>query len=259
MIYLYISLAILGSLVGFASSLLGLGGSVFIIPLLPELIELPLKTIIYTSIFCVMLVTAFNVFMFHRQKLVDWKLGLSLFPLVSLASFSTSFFSHLFSDLVVKLLLFSIMLIMVLRLLINKFDGLGEVSKGTRTTIKGVAGVLSGGLAGLTGIGSGVILGPTLLSLNLTDPKKVSPTINLLISFTCLFSILGNIEISATPAFKVPVRTDLSVTIFLFSIMGSFLGRKLNSSIDPRRRKIVVGVTLLLLAGKVLWSVWGGK
>lgn len=256
---IYLSLAILGALVGFASSLLGLGGSVFIIPLLPELIDLPLKTIIYTSIFCVMLVTAFNVFMFHRQKLVDWKLGLSLFPLVSLASFCTSYFSHLFSDVVVKLMLVSIMLIMVLRLLVNKFDGMGDVSQGTRTAVKGVAGLLSGGLAGLTGIGSGVILGPTLLSLNLTHPKKVSPTINLLISFTCLFSILGNVNLSQGLTFKVPVRLDLSVTIFLFSIMGSFIGRKLNSSIDPRTRKIVVGVTLFLLAAKVLWGVWGGK
>jgi uncharacterized membrane protein YfcA len=246
----YVILALLGSIVGLASSLLGLGGSVFIIPLLPSVIALPLKTIIYTSIFSVMMVTLFNVVMFQRKGLVDWRLGATLIPLVSMGSFVSSYFSHYFSDIVVKGLLVAIMITMVLRLLVDRFDGTVELSSLKERVIKGLAGTLSGGLAGLTGIGSGVILGPTLLSLKLTDPKKVSPTINLLIFCTCFFSILGNLQWS-TLTFKEAIRFDLSVTIFLFSIFGSYFGRKINNSIPPRKRKIVVGLTLLALALKV--------
>ncbi len=247
----YVILAILGSVVGLASALLGLGGSVFIIPLLPSVIDLSLKTIIYTSIFCVMLVTLFNVTMFHRKGLVDWRLGATLFPLVSVGSFVSSYFSYHFSDTVVKGLLVAIMITMVLRLLIDRFDGKGDLSVFKERVIKFIAGTLSGGLAGLTGIGSGVILGPTLLSLKLTEPKKVSPTINLLISCTCFFSILGNFQWSSM-AFKEAIRFDLSLTIFFFSIFGSYFGRKINNTIPPRKRKIVVGLTLLALALKVI-------
>lgn len=250
---LYVTLAFLGLTVGFASSLLGLGGSVFIIPLLPLFIDLTLKSIIYTSILCVLFVTAFNVIMFTKEDLVDWRLGLSLFPLVSAASFLSSKFSHYFSESIVKYLLIATMLSMVLKLLWKPKKVKANISSLMRNTISACAGLLSGALAGLTGIGSGVILGPTLLSLNLTDHKKVSPTINLLIFFTCLFSTLGNLSLleNFSLQFKEPVKVELAMTIFICSLLGSWYGRKINSKIDQSKRKIVIAITLSLLAFKV--------
>lgn len=251
MFYFYLSL--LGFAVGLVSSLLGLGGSVFIIPLLPLVVSLSLKSTIYTSILCVLFVTLFNVTMFAKDKLVDWKLGLSLFPLVSLASFLSSHFSHYFSDQVVKFLLVFIMISMVLKLLWKPRKADGDIPPLKKNLISGIAGLLSGGLAGITGIGSGVVLGPTLLSLNLTDHKKVSPTINLLIFFTCLFSTIGNLNFHGGELqFKEAVDIKLSVIIFLFSLLGSYPGRKINKKISQTQRKIVVAVTLSLLALKVL-------
>ena len=106
-----------------------------------------------------------------------------------------------------------------------------------------IAGFLSGVLAGLTGIGTGIILGPLLLSANLTDDKKVSPIINFLIMIACLSSSFNYTDL---------VRYDYAFYIAIPAIITGYFGRKLNTSISPKRRRFIVASCLIILMIKTI-------
>ena len=240
-------LPVLGMLVGLGAALFGLGGNVFIIPLLPSIVDLTLRETISTGIFTVLFVTLVNVISFGSRGLVDWKLGAQLLLPTSLFSFISSKYAYLIPDSYSKLLLVAIMLFMAIRLVL--FKGSPHLKNGRfRMLFAQLAGVVSGSLAGLTGIGSGVILGPILLGFNLTEEKKVSPTINLLIFVACFFATLNNLNFGEF-SFQSSgsVRIDYALLIFAFSLIGSWYGRRWNVQIESGlRKKVIAGILVLL-------------
>lgn len=250
-------IAILGGLIGISSALLGLGGNILIVPILPLFplaSSLSLKSVVATGIFTVFFLTLVNVFSFYRQKLIDFKLVLTLIIPTSLFSFLSSFHVDKVNDNVIKTLLILVMISMVIRLLLFKKKESNTVNELNYPLLLG-AGALSGSLAGLTGVGTGVLLGPLLLSLNLTDEKKVSPTINFLIMVACFFSSLNYLSFSE---FNFPnsglVRLDIALMIFIPAIFTAILGRKINKNISPRLRRWVVSSVLSLLIIKIVWT-----
>ncbi|MBY0384598.1 TSUP family transporter, partial [bacterium] len=67
----------LGIIVGVVSSLFGIGGGIFIVPLLPNLLGVTPHQAVATSLASVFLVTLLNTVSFSREKLVNWKTGLT--------------------------------------------------------------------------------------------------------------------------------------------------------------------------------------
>jgi len=252
-----ILILILGGLIGISSALLGLGGNILIVPLLPLLpmaSTLTLKSIVATGIFIVFFLTLVNVISFYRQKLIDFKLVFTLIIPTSLFSFLSSFHVDKVNDNIIKTLLILVMISMVIRLLLFKKKDSNSVNELNYPLLLG-AGAVSGSLAGLTGVGTGVLLGPLLLSLNLTDEKKVSPTINFLIMVACFFSSLNYLSFSN---FNYPqsglVRIDIALMIFIPAIVTAVIGRRINTSISPKLRRWVVSSALGLLILKIIWT-----
>lgn len=243
---------LLGSLVGISSALLGLGGNILIVPILPLISELNLTSVIATGILTVFFVCLVNVINFYRQDLLDFKLITLLFIPTSVASFLSSSFHHYFSEEIIKFLFLAVMAAMIVKLFLPK----KEKSKGEKKEHKIfllAAGAFSGLLAGLTGVGTGIILGPLLLSMSSTDEKKVSPTINFLIMVSCFFSSLNYLSLEQFnfPS-SGPVRLDYVIYIAIPALITGIIGRRMNTTISPKKRRIVVGIALILLMIKTI-------
>ena len=245
-----ILIILLGSFVGISAALLGLGGNILIVPLLPLFTELSLQSVIATGILTVFFVTLFNVINFYRQGLIEFKIITLLFIPTSVSSFISSRLSSLVPEHIVKILFVLAMAAMVVKLFLPKKASL---KKNNQKYILIAAGLFSGSLAGLTGVGTGILLAPLLLSLEITEDKKVSPTINFLIMVSCFFSSLNYLSFSN---FSFPqsglVRLDYVLLIAIPAILSSIIGRKLNSNISPKMRRIVVSLTLLFLIFKTI-------
>lgn len=241
---------LLGSFVGISAALLGLGGNILIVPLLPLITELSLQSIIATGILTVFFVTFFNVINFYRQGLLEFKIITLLFIPTSLSSFISSRLSSYVPEHMIKALFLFAMTGMVVKLFLPKKASL---KKDNPKYLLTAAGLFSGSLAGITGVGTGILLAPLLLSLKITDDKKISPTINFLIMVSCFFSSLNYLSFSN---FSYPqsglVRLDYVLLIAVPAILSSIIGRKLNSNISPNTRRIVVGLTLLALIIKTI-------
>lgn len=243
---------ILGSFVGVSAALLGLGGNILIVPILPMISDLQLPSVIATGIFTVFIVTLINVFNFYRQNLIDISLILLLFIPTSVASYTSSHFAHLVPESILKILFLLVMAIMLVRLFLTSKAKNQEARKFPKLVLL-ISGAFSGILAGLTGVGTGIILAPLLLSMSVTDERKVSPTINFLIMVSCFFSSLNclSFENLSFPQSGL-VRLDYALYIAIPASITAIVGRKMNSNISTKHRRIVVGLALSLLMIKTI-------
>lgn len=250
-------LLLLGLSIGILSSLLGLGGNILIIPILPLITELNLKEVIATGIFTVFFITFVNVLAFYRKGLVNFKETIFLIIPTIVFSYLGSAYSKFLNDNVINYILISIMVSMVLKLnLITSKDHSNSQNKIRplkRRLIFLFSGSFSGVLAGITGIGSGLILGPILYGLKLLEKKRVSPAINLLIATACFFASLNNLSFSH---FDWPrsglVHFDISIYILLPALISSIYGRRWNSSIEEALRKKILSFVIIILILKLL-------
>ncbi len=243
---------ILGFLVGVLSSLLGLGGSVLIIPMLPSLAAITFRETIATSLFTVTLVTLSNVIIYHFKRLVVWRQVFILFPLISLGSYLSARNSHLVDEEMIKALLILIMMIMFFRLI--RKNPLSFKIKGTDSIffLPGV-GFCTGLLSGITGIGGGLILTPTFIIKKIVDHNKISPTINCLIFLGSLTAVIGYMNFDDSYPQLGAVHLNIGFTVFVFAFFGSLLGIRLNSKISEELRKRIFSTLLFVLALKLVF------
>ena len=217
------ALSILGVIIGISSALLGLGGNIFIIPLMPLIVDIPLKEIIATGIFSVLLTTSLNSFFFFREKLIPLDITLSLVIPTFIFSFLGSKFASHANDSFILIILICIMIFMLVRLNID-LKSLQNVKIGRVGLF--AAGTVSGTMAGFTGIGSGVILGPLMLIFNLVEHKKISPTINFMIAIACFSATLNNMQVGESLNYQLGlIHLDLAFMIFIPAAVSSYIGR----------------------------------
>jgi uncharacterized membrane protein YfcA len=245
----FILVILLGGLVGISSALLGLGGNILIVPILPLISQLPLPSVIATGILTVFLVTLFNVINFYRQNLIDIKIISLLFFPTSLASFISSYYAHLFSEVFIRYAFLFIMGAMLLKLFFPPKKHQTQLPK----SILIIPGIFSGLLAGLTGVGTGIILAPLLVVLSITDEKKISPSINFLIMVSCFFSSINYLFLER---FSFPqaglVRLDYALGMALVAMITSQIGRRWNRTITSGHRKLVIALMLIVLMLKTI-------
>ncbi len=240
---------LIGLIIGLSASLLGLGGNIFIVPLLPLFTDFPLREVIATGIFTVFFVCLINVFFFWKKGLIDFKTCLSLILPTSIGSYASSYLSGEFSENLVLTLLIVTMSVMLIRLNIT----LKKVDISSPLIFMLLGALISGFIAGLTGIGSGVILGPMLLAFGLVEPKRVSPIINVMIVVACFFSLINYLDFKNIVGYQVgSVHTDLSIAMIIPAGLTSIIGRKFNDKIDPVLRKKIVSLVLVILIFKLI-------
>lgn len=246
---------ILGFFVGIFSALFGVGGGVLIVPLLPMVTPLSSRETIATSLFCIFLVSLNNTIAFWRQKAVEWRVALRIGPLTAMGSFVSSFATRWLPVFWLKGILGTLLLIFVWRgAQSNKVKSAGNISQ-----IKIILmGLFSGLASGISGLGSGIIVSPLLLSSKLVDHRKVTPTTNAVMVFTSLFGILSFL---AWPSWRKPfiwgmVHGDIALKIIGGAWVSSFIARRFQSRIPERLRKILLLTALFLLALKVFWSAY---
>jgi uncharacterized membrane protein YfcA len=245
----------LGLSVGLSSSLLGLGGNVVIVPLLPLITALELKVVVATGITTVFLVTLINTVFFLRDRLVDLKLVLWLFFPSSLASFlAAGTIQYIPADWIRYTITF-ILVIMILRLISRKKQS-NTLAKKTSTGILLIASFISGVTAGVTGVGTGVLMSPLLLTFQIIDPKKVGPTINALI---CLTSFSSCLKFLTSSNFAFPqwglIRLDYVFFLSTAAVFSAFWGRRWNKRIAADTRKRILAFCLFLLLLKMIHSI----
>lgn len=254
------SLAI-GLCVGVVSSFLGLGGGILIVPLLPLVSKMPYLEVVATSLTAILLVVTNNTWSFARKGYVDWSTALTIGPLTAVGAYSSAYGAEALPVWLMKALL----LLVILFLVIRNLTGLGGVSEGSRK--KGSAlrkrlsgaflGSFAGVLSGLTGIGAGAIVAPSLANFGWVHGYKVVPTTNAVMIFTSFFGALAFATKSSGGHLPLGfIHVDKALLIVAGAMISSYWGRRHQHQVPDQWRKRLLNLVLVILSIKVAAEIF---
>lgn len=259
-----VSCVFLGVGVGLSSSILGLGGGVLIVPLLPMLTGMSQREAIATSMFSVFFVVAGNCIGFTRQKLIHWKLGLMLGPMTAIFSFVTARLAYNISDTGLKGILAAIMWIFALKLIFerqNVSQTIAPLPSVKRNIWIVGSGGLSGIVYGLSGVGVGLILNPIFIFFRWVENHRVAPTVNSVMLFTTFFGSLAfatDFQLTDDLRFGL-VHIDKALILVLTAWAVAFFGRKYQAKLGRLWRRRIFSVILILLGSKVFFDFMASR
>ena len=178
-------LSLLGLASGFCSAWLGVGGSVFIVPLLPFLSGLDPLSALQISLLLIFVISFFNSLAFIFQKLVLWSWFVRGVISALIFSFFSGFFVTYLSHFQIRFVLCLFLLfILSLPLLLKKVPVLKNQGIYIFSSLMGVC-------SGLTGMGGGMILSPYLHESGKLPVQNIPAVVSCIMFFVSSFSLLG--------------------------------------------------------------------
>jgi len=259
-----ILLPLLGFLIGTVASMVGVGGGVFIVPLLtllyefspPEAVGTSLATIIFTS-----LASTAN---YSRQKRIYYKAGLILalttVPGAFLGAYLTSIIEERLLGLIFGFFIFFVALRMIFKL---SFSGTkhSDTEKSTYNTpvvsesslfesrtkiLLGVTLSFFGGLSsGLLGIGGGSLLVPIMM-LAMKIPMHITVATSM---FTMIFTSTSGV----VQHFRQGnIFSEYVLLLVLGTIFGAQLGAYTSKKISAGNLRTIFGIVLVLVSMRMI-------
>lgn len=261
---IFLSLFIVGLLVGIISSLLGIGGGALIVPTLLSLFpKIPFQIVTATSLFFIFINSIIINLKFYRTKTlnIDYKASMKLNIASIIGGLIGAKLILGISPQTFKIGFASILLMLSLRLLLQKAstkdsDQLKQIPAWKFI----ITGLIGGIISSLTGLGGGAVFVPMLIAFVKMPMQYVSPYSNLAMTFATLSGLIPHFfqtqEYSWENAqllnqFQLGnVSLLLPLIILSGAIITSSIGVKLNSTLSARTKKLTFAFLLIALALK---------
>jgi len=251
-----------GSVAGLLAGLLGVGGGLFIVPVLLFLLPVAgveseqLMTICIATSLCTIVITSISSVVAHQKhQAILWPVFWRLVPGISLGAMLGAVIADQVSQQTLKSL-FGISVILI------AFKMLSKVKPKATTRIPGFAGLLTSGsligcLSAMIGIGGGALVVPLLTYWKTPITKAVATSatcgLPLAIAGTTGF-ILTGLDQSGLPAFSSgyvywPAVFGIVSTSVLFAPAGARFAHSISAPLLSQ----LFAVFLLIVGGKVLF------
>ncbi|MDI3501927.1 MAG: uncharacterized protein PWR13_1243 [Archaeoglobi archaeon] len=267
----FISIAVAAVLIGFFASMMGVGGGIFIVPMLTLIFSFPPQLAVGTSITAVFFTSISSSLVYFRKKLIDYRLGLILIVTslvgVRLGALSTSIVE---SDVI--LIAFGILLIYPSLMMISgrkpseivnvlrrssserrkKYTRVVKVGDETfeygYSTISALLLGLGAGFAsGFLGIGGGTIMVPSMVLL-LDVPMIVAVA-------TSLFVMIPTSALGALTHFTLGnVNFGYAIPLIIGVFTGAQIGARTAQKVPSVRLRQIFGVLLLYASIRMILS-----
>jgi len=240
----------------------GQGGGAVYVPMLLAF-GLPLYRCAATSQVLIIVATLSALLVFHRAGLVDWCLLLVVEPPTNLGAFLGGYLSPYFPPAFSKLAFAFIMFIgayFMIRPLQDRYtetadkDGgwfclkrnLGSESYSLNLLVIVPLMVISGFVAGMLGVGGGLVKVPALVLLGGVPMKIAVGSSSLMIGITALTGLIGHAMVGH-------FDPGLALTLGAAVLAGSQIGARVGVKIDKSRHKRYFGYLLIFVA---CWMVY---
>ena len=260
-------LIVLGLFVGIISSFLGIGGGVIIVPTFYYLFPaLPPSGVIGTSLAIIFINSLVNVFNFVRAgKVPHVKIALPLAIGLALGIFIGGKLSMLLPALVIKKIFGATAIAIAAKMLLGKnpAEREFEIPSLSKLFFLGFISTLGGVLAGVTGLGGGIIVIPLLIIVGSVPYSHLSVYSNTAMAFGTLVGVitLSLVDISFIQSpfpdylmkFQVGyINWGCAIIVAVGASITSRVGVKLTQIIDAKTAKKILGMIFLLLGLKIL-------
>jgi len=256
----FILIPLLAFPVGVIAAMVGVGGGIFIVPLLTLIYHFETPEAIGTSLAMIIFTSIFSTVSYSRQKRIDYKAGLVL----SIATIPGATVGALTANIISKDqlgLIFGVFLIFVaLRMLIaynfskakskktdrlwhrKIIDSVGTVFEYYSDLKKGVPPSFLGGIfSGLLGIGGGVVMVPIMHFL-MDFPMHLAVATSM---FIMIFTSLAGAAIHFTLG---NVHLEYMILLCIGIVFGTQVGAYASKRISGKNLRRIFGIIVILIS-----------
>lgn len=256
-------LSIIFLLISLLFSMLGLGGGILYVPVL-IFSKISIHNAAAISLSIILVTSLSALFVFLKNKLVDWKLALLIDPPTDVMAFLGGYYSVYFSEDILKFILV-FALILAATFMMRK-AGLKTYSSSKKTwwiwnrnfngrrydvnlsiTLPITAGI--GLLAGMIGITGGIIKLPLMVLLCGVPMDIAIATSTVMVAATALFGLFGHVLVGH---FDWNIVIPLGIAAFI----GGQIGSRLSVKTDKEKMKKIFGFLLIVIAIKILLGIF---
>jgi len=254
-------LIISGATTGLIGALLGLGGGVFLVPLLTLALGVPIRTAIAASLISVIATASASSTINLERGLVNMRLGMTLEVATSLGGLAGGLIAAALTQRQLFLTFGATLALMgvVMALRSGRRNVIADVSvepgrlggrlqegdkayvyRIRRLPVALTASLVAGAISGLLGLGGGIIKVPVLNAFCGIPIRVAGATSAFMIGVT-----------GAASAFLYFGRGDvamhLTAAVAVGALPGSLLGARLSQRVEARSLKIIMAVVLLVV------------
>jgi uncharacterized protein len=238
--------ALLGLAAGFLSGLFGVGGGILIVPVLVLALGMNQRLAHGTSLAAVLPIAASGLIGFAVEDSVDWPVALALTIGAMVGAVIGTHALHVLSVRVLAYAFAGILLVSAVRLVLDHSEGLGRGGLDVLMVIGLVlVGLAAGTLAGLLGVGGGVVMVPAMI-IFFGIPAAVAKGTSLgVIIPTSLVATQRNLRNGNA---ELPV----ALVVGLSGVVSSFLASKISVGLDEQTSNVLFAVLLTVVAVRML-------
>lgn len=237
----------IGALAGSLSGLFGVGGGILIVPALAVFGRMEQRVAHGTSLAATALLALAGLIGYALAGEVSWIVAALLLSGSVMGAVMGTDLLRRFSAKWLAYGFVALLLLTAVRMLIDAPPGIGVRNLGPAEALGlGGVGLLSGSIAGLMGVGGGIVMVPAqtvLFSMTATVAKGTSLAVIVPTAVVGTFRNLRNSNADLPTAAKV----GLAGALF------SFFAARLSLGLDPRLSAVLFAGLLGLAAGRLLW------
>jgi hypothetical protein len=240
---------LVGIVAGFLSGLFGVGGGILIVPALVLVLGFDQRLAHGTSLAAVLPIAISSLTSYTIEDKVDWNVGLLLAAgAVGGAVVGTHILHKLPHDALA--LAFAFLLVATaIRLLLDHSDAQGRGALGIGASILlVVVGLLAGILAGLLGVGGGIILVPAMV-VGFGIPAAIAKGTSLL--------VIVPTAIMGTWRNRTKKNADIRVAVILGlgGVVSAFVAGNISVGMSETLSNVLFAILLLVVAVRMLWQL----
>ncbi len=253
----------LGIGVGLVSAALGVGGGIFMVPAFIEFVPgMDPHTAKGTSLFIIIFVAAANVWRLNQEgENRQWDLAAFLAAGSIVGSMFSVWLTGLLPGRAVLLFFITLLIVVGIRMLLLAEPKAAAAQRVRwRVLAALLIGLATGLVSGATGVGGGLILVPLVLIAGLARNERVAALSNTVMVPTCIAAtLIGLLEPKSTDLAWTVGQVDFALAplVFLGAQAGSLAGKHLNRWLTLPRRRVVMGMLLLLIVARLAWRAFG--
>jgi uncharacterized membrane protein YfcA len=257
----YIVLFLIGIGTGLISGALGLGGGVLMVPAFMTFVpHMETHTAKGTSLFLIIFVSAINAWRQNRHlERVPWELAAWLALGSIFGGYASAWITSRLPEHVVLVVFLVLLVLMASRTFLLTSRHVDDAHVRTRRFTAIGIGVAAGIFGGATGTGGGSVLIPLALMAGIVVNERAVGLSNLVMVATAIAGTIAHLQAEAIyPSEWTIGHVYFGVVplVFIGSQISSPYGEWLNTKLTLPRRKVLMGVLLLLIALRLAWRLW---
>jgi uncharacterized membrane protein YfcA len=238
--------ALVGILAGALSGLFGVGGGILIVPGLVLWMGMEQRLAHGTSLAAIVPIAVSGVAAYALERAVDWPAAAFLVAGAAGGAVLGTYALSRVSQRLLRFLFGLFLLLAAAQMLIQVPGGTGRAELDIGVSVALVLiGIASGTLAGLLGVGGGIVMVPALIIL-LSVPDAVAKGTSLAVIIpTALVGTAGNLRHR-----NADIR--VAAVVGLGGVASAFAASKLSVGLDPRLSSLLFAGLLVLVAARLL-------